>query len=294
MKEHNHKYRLRSSYHNKKSYDDTLEIVRLLLDKCQLVENRLVQAYAEEFKAILELWDDKYPFYFKNEAKIRELESAFATDIGRNNWQEGLKRLQEIRYELESNQIMSWLIYTYEMTAAETARSIGPDAASRISSSLLFTKENIKREVLEPWVKEDNKTFIDRIRSNTQNMDKQLRMVIVQGLRRGWPREKMIKIFQNITGMAAYKAARLIRTETMAAWGKATKEVYLENGIEYVEIVGDAACGGICTDFVGEILPLREAEVGDDLPPYHPNCACSFCSYELFDEENSEEEDEID
>ena len=52
--------------------------------------------------------------------------------------------------------------------------------------------------------------------------------------------------------------------------------MYLEKGIEYVEIIGDAACGGICLDYVGEAIPLREAELGDDLPPYHPNCACSF------------------
>ena len=65
---------------------------------------------------------------------------------------------------------------------------------------------------------------------------------------------------------------------------------YLEKkGIEYVEIIGDAACGGICLDYVGEAIPLREAELGDDLPPYHPNCACSFCAYEEF-VENSDDE----
>ena len=56
------------------------------------------------------------------------------------------------------------------------------------------------------------------------------------------------------------------------------------NGIEYVEIIGDAACGGICTDYVGDVIPLREAELGDDLPPYHPNCACSFCAYTEFED----------
>ena len=66
-----------------------------------------------------------------------------------------------------------------------------------------------------------------------------------------------------------------------------TKNIYLENGIEYVEIVGDAECGGICLDYVGGAIPLREAEIGDELPPYHPNCACSFCAYETF--ENTEE-----
>ena len=67
----------------------------------------------------------------------------------------------------------------------------------------------------------------------------------------------------------------------MAMWSRATKEAYLEMGIEYVAIVGDAECGGICLDYVdGEPIPLAEAEIGDLLPPYHPNCACSFVSWE--------------
>ena len=61
------------------------------------------------------------------------------------------------------------------------------------------------------------------------------------------------------------------------------------NGIEYVEIIGDALCGTICVEYVGEAMPLREAQIGLDLPPYHPNCACSFCSYEEFGEEIEEE-----
>ena len=116
-----------------------------------------------------------------------------------------------------------------------------------------------------------------------------MRLVIIQGIKRGWSIEKMTEVFRTITGTAAYKAARLLRTETMAVYSKVTKEMYLEKGIEYVEIIGDAACGGICLDYVGEAIPLREAELGDDLPPYHPNCACSFCAYEEF-VENSEDE----
>ena len=95
----------------------------------------------------------------------------------------------------------------------------------------------------------------------------------------------MTETLQQLTGTAAYKARRLIRTETMAVYSKATKDEFLENGIEYVEIIGDAACGGICLDYVGEAIPLRDAIIGDDLPPYHPNCACSFCSYVEFEKE---------
>jgi hypothetical protein len=29
-----------------------------------------------------------------------------------------------------------------------------------------------------------------------------------------------------------------------------------------------------------EIIPLAEAELGDELPPYHPNCVCDFVAFE--------------
>ena len=70
-----------------------------------------------------------------------------------------------------------------------------------------------------------------------------------------------------------------MKTEVMAMWSQATKSTLLEIGVEYVEIVGDAECGGICLDYVGEAIALRDAEIGDLLPPYHPNCACSYVEY---------------
>ena len=102
--------------------------------------------------------------------------------------------------------------------------------------------------------------------------------------------EWMEKAFRELTGASAYDTARLLKTESMAVWSRATKDTYLEMGVEYVEIVGDAECGGICLDYVGEALPLADAIIGDDLPPYHPNCACSFCAYTEFEDKNSSED----
>ena len=146
-----------------------------------------------------------------------------------------------------------------------------------------FSQPEVRDELITKAWCPDNKTYIDRVRANTLDLDEKLRLVIVQGLRRGWSTERMSQILQNIAGVTAYKADRLIRTETMAVWSKVTKEMYLEEGIEFVEIIGDARCGGICLDEVGKVIPLRHARLGTDLPPYHPNCCCSYCSYDLFD-----------
>lgn len=289
--EHKHKNRPRASYNNIKSYDDELAIVLKLLENTKIVEKEILDEFEEVLKELIKLYEEEFPFYFKNGIiNERELAILVASLMnGKGSIETRIKttldKMESKVRQLQNSRLMAWLILDYEYTAQKTAASINLDYTQYM---IKMTPQQKKEKVLQPWCK-DGKTFIDRVEANTKDMDKKLRLVIIQGIKRGWSIEKMTEVFRTITGMAAYKAARLLRTETMAVYSKVTKEMYLEKGIEYIEIIGDAACGGICLDYVGEAIPLREAELGDDLPPYHPNCACSFCAYEEF-EETSESE----
>ena len=289
--EHKHENRPRASYNNIKSYDDELAIVLKLLENTKFVEKEILDEFEEVFKELVKLYEEEFPFYFKNgiinERELAILVASLMNGKGsiETRIKSALDEMGSKVKQLQNSRLMAWLILDYEYTAQKTAASINLDYTQYL---IRMTPQQKKEKVLQPWCK-DGKTFIDRVEANTKDMDKKLRLVIIQGIKRGWSIEKMTEVFRTITGTAAYKAARLLRTETMAVYSKVTKEMYLEKGIEYVEIIGDAACGGICLDYVGEAIPLREAELGDDLPPYHPNCACSFCAYEEF-VENSEDE----
>ena len=289
--EHKHENRPRASYNNIKSYDDELAIVLKLLENTKIVEKQILDEFEEVFKELVKLYEEEFPFYFKNgiinEKELAILVASLMNGKGsiETRIKSALDEMESKVRQLQNSRLMAWLILDYEYTAQKTAASINLDYTQYL---IRMTPQQKKEKVLQPWCK-DGKTFIDRVEANTKDMDKKLRLVIIQGIKRGWSIEKMTEVFRTITGTAAYKAARLLRTETMAVYSKVTKEMYLEKGIEYVEIIGDAACGGICLDYVGEAIPLREAELGDDLPPYHPNCACSFCAYEEF-VENSEDE----
>ena len=284
--------RPRNSYHNTKSYDDTLELVLELLEQSEEYEDAIVQPFIEAYEKLCKLYEKEFPFYFKNgvdNKKMNELLISLISGSGDFNTKisEVLDEIERQTRSLETQYLTAWLILDYELTAEATAQSIKMEP----EKFKLWIEQNPVQQVIQkPWCK-DNKTYIDRVREATQTMDKNLRTVIVQGIRRGWSKERMTQIFKNITGAAEYKARRLIRTETMAVWSKVTKDMYLEQGIEYVEIIGDAVCGGICTDYVGEVIPLKEAEMGDDLPPYHPNCCCSFCSYTEFVENSVDNSD---
>ena len=131
-----------------------------------------------------------------------------------------------------------------------------------------------------PWCK-DGKIYSQRLYGHVSQFQSKLAFVLEEGISKGKGMDWMMDAWRQLTGSTAYDTARLLKTETMAMWSLATKAAYLEMGVEYVVMVGDAECGGICLDYVdNDPIPLAEAEIGDLLPPYHPNCACSFVAYE--------------
>ncbi len=291
MKEERKKIRSKSSYHNQKSYQDELELVLEILEQEKIIENSLLERLDRALNELLDIYERELPFYFKDGVdgkRLNELLISLYSNSGdfETRLSKALDEIESNIRTLEINYLTAWFIIDYEMTAKATAKSLNIDPWIYLQD-----EKKIKEIIEQPWC-EDKKTYMDRVWDATKTMDSQLRKVIVEGIRRGWSLERMTQIFHTITGAVEWKARRLLRTETMAVWSKVTKEIYLENGIEYVEIIGDAECGGICLDYVGEAIPLAEAELGTDLPPYHPNCACSYCSYTEFGETSEEEIEE--
>ena len=182
------------------------------------------------------------------------------------------------------------LVDTYKNTMNSTFNifinaGISPQLTVRAKSAysqaqIQVTDTYINKEILPvPWLK-DGKTYSQRLYNNVANFESKLAFVLEEGITKGKGMDWMIEAWRKLTGSTAYEAARLIKTETMAYWTMATKKAYLDMGITYVEIVGDANCGTVCLSYVGgSPVPLADAEAGGLLPPYHPNCACSFVAY---------------
>lgn len=164
-----------------------------------------------------------------------------------------------------------------------------PDLTTKVQIRDTYITEKV---LPIPWC-QDGKLYSERLYGHVANFKDKLAFVLEEGIQKGKGLEWMEKAWRKLTGATAYDTARLLKTETMAMWSVATKSTLLEIGVEYVEIVGDAECGGICLDYVGEAIPLREAQIGDLLPPYHPNCACSFVEYTEMVEASADEIEEI-
>ena len=258
----------------------------------ELILSLLADAYANEAK--LDKILDKLSEEVLNELvkELRKLEKKGKIDLSAKI---NLYNNPALYYELKSierKQLARFVDYmwiaskvigesmrdSYKRTTQTTYEIFGyPMTAA--APTVQITDTYITEKVLNiPWC-QDGKTYSQRLYANVANFQKKLEFVLDEGITKGKGMDWMMDSWRKLTHSAAYDSARLLKTETVAMWSLATKESYLTMGIEYVEIVGDAECGGICVDYVGEPIPLREAELGDDLPPYHPNCACSYIAY---------------
>ena len=173
------------------------------------------------------------------------------------------------------------LMRTYRETLIWTYNTFRPKIPSAPTAQSLDVQIKLSNNYIDshylkiPWC-QDGKIYSDRLWGNIENFQSKLSYVLEQGVARGKGIDWMMDEWEKLTKTAGYEVARLLKTETMAMWAEATKEAYLDMGIEYVEIVNPEPCDEVCSDYVGEIIPLAEAELGDELPPYHPNCVCDF------------------
>lgn len=265
----------------------------------ELVLSLLAQAYADEDKLdkILAQLSEEV---FKELAKeIKRLERDGKIDLKKkidlNNNPAILTALKQIErdqlrkftdYIWIGNQVIEEsLIRSYQRTLNTTYQmfdyKLPSNGAVSIQSYLGNRDGYVKENILKvPWC-QDGKVYSERLYGHIRDFQEKLAYVLEEGIAKGKGMDWMMKAWRKLTGATAYDTARLLKTETMAMWSRATKDAYLEMGIEYVVMVGDAECGGICLDYVdNEPIPLADAEIGDMLPPYHPNCACSYVAWE--------------
>lgn len=211
-------------------------------------------------------------------------------DIENKEWREFTEWCW-IGYQVITESLMetyrNTLLWTYD-----TFRPKIPTApsANSLDVQVKITDTYITSNYLKiPWC-QDGKTYSDRLWGNVANFQSKLSFVLEEGITKGKGLDWMIDAWKKLTATAGYEVARLLKTETMAMWSQATKEAYLDMGIEYVEIINPEPCEEVCSDYVGEIIPLAEAELGDELPPYHPNCVCDFHAWREDADRNEVEE----
>lgn len=151
-----------------------------------------------------------------------------------------------------------------------TFKSVQADIGLKGVNTILPLKQ-IERAIQYPWSGEN---FSERIWRNRDKLSRVLKTEITQSLIQGVNPQKLNKRIREQMGSGYKETQRIVRTELNYALNEATKIAYEEDEIEEYEFLAevDNRTSVICKELNGQIFKVKDAVVGVNYPPMHPNC----------------------
>ena len=128
-----------------------------------------------------------------------------------------------------------------------------------------------------------NATWSDRVWANQEELHAKVAQNLTKGLIQGVNSRtlasNLIPLIQDDVKNKRAAAERLMRTELARVQIDAQKRSYIEGDYEEYEIICDFQACHICKPYDGKHYPVDKMEIGENAPPFHPNCRCSTAVY---------------
>lgn len=181
--------------------------------------------------------------------------------------------LNEQEKKIGTQHLASTYDAAYYKTMYDTAKGLGQDIAFMPLSQRAIT------QALENRWKGEN--YSERVWENTQLVAQEAGKIIDTGITSGASVAQMTYDIKDLFDVAAYAAARLIRTETNHMHNDAAIQSYKAMGIkEYIFLATlDARTCEKCGALDLKRFRVSEAKTGVNLPPIHPNDRCTTMAY---------------
>lgn len=162
---------------------------------------------------------------------------------------------------------------SYYRTVYDTAKGIGYTPA--------FSQLNTKtvNKVLNS--KNYGKNFSERIWGRSQKLGDELQSIIGTAIATGQSPAKTARLLRERFNVSISSAERLIRTETNYYENQAELDAYKEMGVEEYQFIAtiDTWTSEICQHLDHKVFKVKDARVGVNVPPCHPNCRSTVAPY---------------
>ena len=162
---------------------------------------------------------------------------------------------------------------SFYKTIYDTQMGTGFDFAfSKIDDNMVSALLN------ENW---SGKHYSTRIWGNTDIVANSIAEIIGGALISGQSIEKTSRQIRERFNVGKYYAQRLVRTETNHFNNEADAMAYEEMDVDkYVFLATlDTRTSIKCQEMDGEVIPLKDRQVGENFPPLHPNCRSKTRAY---------------
>lgn len=157
----------------------------------------------------------------------------------------------------------------YEYSSSAAGKSIG--------FSPIFNQQAARSAVNGIWCS-DGKHWSDRIWSQKGLLQQRIQDGMIDIVSRGASKDDLVKMLMRDLNSSWYCADRIARTELSYIQNKACLDKYQEAGIEKYRILGNGneqEANDPCAELDGQEFYLKDAQVGFNYPPLHPNCECA-------------------
>lgn len=260
---------------------------RILADINNLIGKYMSETGLNYVEAQKKLNSNEYKVWRKDlEGYLKELKQYKDTN---------LEKYKEIKLELETlamksrisrleslivqtNQVINKQKFEEEKEVANRVREIYKTTFKSVQADIglkgvntILPLKQIERAIQYPWSGEN---FSERIWRNRDKLSRVLKTEITQSLIQGVNPQKLNKRIREQMGSGCKETQRLVRTELNYALNEATKIAYEEDEIEEYEFLAevDNRTSVICKELNGQIFKVKDAVVGVNYPPMHPNC----------------------
>lgn len=164
----------------------------------------------------------------------------------------------------------------YMPRAEEPVRDFTPTTDRGIMDSFTLVNDKAVKEIIDHEWKDGN--FSERIWSNTDELAREVKQVLLEGELTGASEAKMAAKIEERFQVGMHKARCVIRTESNYCINQSELKGMKDAGFDEYEFIslGEEAedvCD-TCDDLDGQRFKIADATVGVNCPPMHPFCRC--------------------
>lgn len=143
------------------------------------------------------------------------------------------------------------------------------EASIDLGVSFNTINENLIRETIK--TKWSGLSFSERIWEHRRRLAFAIKEELTKGLTRGDSLQDMSRIIADKFNTSYSNAIRLVRTESCWVMNEATVNNYKNNEIQQYEIMAflDSKTSKICRQMDGEVIDVKDAIAGVNMPPFH-------------------------
>lgn len=154
----------------------------------------------------------------------------------------------------------------------KVARSEFERQSAILGESLNYNEKNIQDIVNSSFL---NATWSDRLWVNQDALRGQLDRLLNRGIIQGKNPRELARDLRKSFDTSIYNSERLLRTEMARVQQDVFQDSMEQSEFDAYEFIAEPDACPECSALDGKVFPLKDAEVGVNAYPMHPNCRCS-------------------